>query len=251
MAKQTKKISAYTDVTTISSTQRIPLTDSNGGVTKISLANLKAAMLAGMSLDAMQDNVFIYTVDSSGTLRLVRPAKWDQYKNSGYTPIGVGLMVGSKNLVIALDETTATWSSAAVSAGGYTTSNRKSAMNDWAGETSKTAQMTHAECNTAAYAPGYCALYSKLNSDSKGLGAGAWWLPSLAELMLIYANVAKINYALSLIDGATQLDTSTWYWSSTEYSQAYAWGLNFGTGGITYTTKATSSLRVRPVSAFQ
>ena len=35
---------------------------------------------------------------------------------------------------------------------------------------------------------------------------------------------AKINYALSLIKGAQQLDTS-WYWSSTEYSPADAWVL--------------------------
>ena len=76
-----------------------------------------------------------------------------------------------------------------------------------------------------------------------------WWLPSLGELFCIYANMRKINYALSLINGATQL-AETWYWSSTEYSATLAWRLGLSNGNASSNTKATSKGRVRPVSAF-
>ena len=67
---------------------------------------------------------------------------------------------------------------------------------------------------------------------------------------MMYANKAKINYALSLIKGAQQLDTS-WYWSSTEGSPANAWGLCFGDGTHYYwLIKVKDKYHVRPVSAF-
>lgn len=104
--------------------------------------------------------------------------------------------------------------------------------------------------NTADYAPGYCRLYSRANSNGKGLTAGYWWLPSVGELLMMYANKAKINYALSLIKGAQQLDTS-WYWSSTEGSPASAWYLYFGDGNLgTWGGKVKGKYHVRPVSAF-
>ncbi len=80
--------------------------------------------------------------------------------------------------------------------------------------------------------------------------AGYWWLPSAGELLMMYANKAKINYALSLIKGAQQLDTS-WYWSSTEYSPAGAWLLSFGDGYFFHWNgKVRDKRHVRPVSAF-
>jgi hypothetical protein len=67
--------------------------------------------------------------------------------------------------------------------------------------------------------------------------------------MMIYANKYKINYALSLISGATQLSES-WYWSSTEYSATAAWSLSLSNGYAGNFTKATNPYRVRAVSAF-
>lgn len=67
---------------------------------------------------------------------------------------------------------------------------------------------------------------------------------------MMYANKAKINYALSLIKGAQQLDTS-WYWSSTESSPAGAWYLYFGDGDLgNWNGKVKGKGHVRPVSAF-
>jgi len=67
--------------------------------------------------------------------------------------------------------------------------------------------------------------------------------------MMIYANMTKINYALSLITGAQQL-AETWYWTSTEYSAAYAWGLYLSNGYMNSYTKASRRYWVRAVSAF-
>lgn len=249
--KKTKTLAAVTAVTTVNTSQTIPLTDASGNVTKISLANLKAALLAGINLNSINDGVFImFHRNSDNYPLMVKPDKWASYQSSGEIAEGVVVVEGGKILVVAPTETSLYWSSAAVSGGGKTTSDRLTALDDWTGKASTAAQITHAECSSASYAPGYCAQYSRVNANGKGLTAGRWWLPSLGELMMIYANMRKINYALSLIEGATQLG-ETWYWSSTESSATYAWYLNlYNVGGADYSTKAASQFRVRAVSAF-
>lgn len=249
--KKTKTLAAVSAVSTVNTDQYIPLTDGSGNVTKITLANLKASLLGGLNLNAMNDGVFIMFHRNSDDYPLaVKPDKWASYQNSGEIAEGVMIVEGGKILVVAPTEATLTWSSAAVSAGGKTTTDRLTALDDWTGKTSTAAQVTHAECNTTSYAPGFCASYERVNANGKGLTAGRWWLPSLGELMMIYANMRKINYALSLINGATQL-AETWYWSSTEHSATNAWYLYLSDGYAGYwTAKAASQRGVRPVSAF-
>ena len=248
--KKTKTLAAVTTVTDVTASQFIPLTDGSGNTTKVSLANLKAALLAGIDLNSINDGVFImFHRNSDDYPLMVKPHKWASYQSSGEIAEGVVVVEGGKILVVAPTETSLYWSSAAVSGGGKTTSDRLTALDDWTGKASTAAQITHAECSSASYAPGYCAQYSRVNANGKGLTAGRWWLPSLGELMMIYANMRKINYALSLIEGATQL-AETWYWSSTEYSATYAWSLGLNDGFAYYTTKAASQGRVRAVSAF-
>ncbi|MBQ4533098.1 MAG: hypothetical protein IJA24_07665 [Alistipes sp.] len=248
--KKTKTLAAVTTVTDVTTSQYIPLTDASGNTTKVSLANLKASLLAGIDLNSINDGVFImFHRNSDNYPLMVKPHKWASYQNSGEIAEGVVVVEGGKILVVAPTETSLYWSSAAVSAGGKTTSDRLTALDDWTGKASTAAQITHTECSGASYAPGFCAQYSRVNANGKGLTAGRWWLPSLGELMMIYANMRKINYALSLIEGATQL-AETWYWSSTEYSATYAWYLGLSYGGAGYYTKASTQSRVRAVSAF-
>ena len=248
--KKTKTLGTVTTVTTVNTSQYIPLTDASGNVTKVTLANLKASLLGGLNLNAMNDGVFIMFHRKSDDYPLaVKPDKWASYQNSGEIAEGVMVVEGGKILVVAPTEATLYWSSAAVSAGGKTTTDRETALNDWTGKTSTAAQITHNECKTESYAPGFCASYERVNANGQGLTAGKWWLPSLGELMMIYANMRKINYALSLINGATQL-AETWYWSSTESSATNAWDLNLNDGNAVSTTKAAYQGRVRPVSAF-
>lgn len=200
--------------------------------------------------DKVTDGVFImFHRKSDDYPSMVKPDKWASFQSRGEIAEGAVVVEGGKILVVAPTETSLYWSSAAVSAGGKTTSDRLTALDDWTGKASTAAQITHAECSSASYAPGYCAQYSRVNANGKGLTAGRWWLPSLGELMMIYANMRKINYALSLIEGATQL-AETWYWSSTEFSATGAWYLELNDGIASGYTKATNQFRVRAVSAF-
>lgn len=253
--KKTKKLSGQATVTTINNDQKFPVTDANGKVMLISLANLKTALLAGMNLNGLYDGIFImYHRKSDDYPLMVKPHKWTSLQNSGEIADGVVVVEGGKILVVAPTESTSklTWSSAAISGGGTTTGDRVTAMNDWNGKanTAATIKASKADAitNTAQYAPGYCNLYSRANG--KGLTAGKWWLPSLGEMFMIYANMTKINYALSLITGATQL-VEDWYWTSTEGSATDAWSLSLG-GGYTnrWFAKASSTGGVRAVSAF-
>ena len=251
--KKTKTLKDVTTVSTVNASQFIPLTDGNGNTTKVSLAGLKNALLAGINLNSINDNIFIMFHRKSDDFPLmVKPDKWASYQNSGEIAEGVVVVEGGKMLVVAPTEATTVgllWSSAAVSAGGKTTTDRLTAFDDWTGKANTAAQITHAECNTEAYAPGFCAKYQRVNANGKGLTAGKWWLPSLGEQMMIYANLRKINYALSLIEGATQI-AETWYWTSTESSATNAWRLTLYNGLANYTAKATNKNRVRAVSAF-
>ena len=200
--------------------------------------------------DSLSEGVFIMFHRKSDNYPLmVKPDKWASYQSSGEIAEGVVVVEGGKILVVAPTETSLHWSSAAVSGGGKTTTDRLTALDDWTGKASTTAQITHAECSSASYAPGYCAQYSRVNANGKGLTAGSWWLPSLSELMMIYANMRKINYVLSLIEGAMQLK-ETHYWSSTEYSAVYAWFLELYYGILYRDTKAAGQHIVRAVSAF-
>lgn len=252
MAKQTKKLTAQTTVTTVTTAQKFPMTDANGNVTLITLANLKAALMGGLNLNALEDGVFVMFHSKSDDYPLmVKPHKWTSYQTSGEIAEGVVVVEGGKVLVVAPTEisTGLNWSSASVSGGGTTTTDRVTAMNDWNGKANTAAQITHSEASGTGYAPGFCHAYSRVNANGNGLTAGKWWLPSLGEMMMIYANLTKINYALSLIEGATQL-AEDWYWTSTESSATHAWFLNLTYGYMGYGTKATGTLRVRPVSAF-
>lgn len=76
-----------------------------------------------------------------------------------------------------------------------------------------------------------------------------WYIPSLGEMYRIFINKKAINEALDYIGGDRLQDK--WYWTSTEFSAAYAWGLSLS-GGSTgnWTTKASGTFRVRAVSAF-
>ena len=254
MVKQTKKIKANSSksTTTVANGEEFVKVDVNGQMTLIPLANLKTAIFGNMNVNAIEDGIFImYHRKSDDYPLMVKPHKWASIQSGGEVADGVVVVEGGKILVVAPTEsaTKLTWSSAAVSGGGTTTSDRVTAMNDWNGKTNTAAQIAHAEASGAGYAPGFCANYSRANANGKGLTAGKWWLPSLGEMMMIYANMTKINYALSLINGATQL-VEDWYWTSTESSASSAWLLYLTNGTAGNLTKASSTFRVRAVSAF-
>ena len=252
MSKTTKKLSQQTTTTTVASGDKFPKVNGSNQTTLISLADLKTAMLAGLNLNAIEDGIFImYHRKSDNFPLMVKPHKWTSTQSGGEVADGVVVVEGGHVLVVAPTEmpSKVNWSTAAVSGGGTTTSDRVTVMNDWNGKTNTNNQKTHAECNGTGYPVGFCVNYSRTNANGQGLTAGKWWLPSMGEMMMIYANMIKINYALSLISGATQLAEDA-YWTSTENSATYAWYLHLHDGRVNGTTKATYTFRVRPVSAF-
>ena len=207
-------------------------------------------------LSKLNYGVFImYHRKSDDFPLIVKPHKWTSLQNSGEIADGVAIVEGGKILVVAPTQATTklTWSSGEVSGGGTTTSDRVTALNDWNGKTNTQKQIAASKegavTNTASYAPGFCNLYSRSNANGKGLTAGKWWLPSLGEMMMIYANMTKVNYALSLISGATQLVEDS-YWTSTEASATNAWYLGLGTSYTHNGAKASLQSYVRAVSAF-
>lgn len=235
-------------------------------VTNASLNTMKPYLEKNM--DQMYDGVFImYHPANDGYPFMVAPSQWPSLEAGGEIADGVVIFEGGRHLVVAPTQADALpWSSAEVQAelpnygnddtftAQVTGNNRLAAMLDFNGRQHTDAAIKASSdahvTNTAAYAPGYCRLYSRANSKGKGLVAGYWWLPSVGELLMMYANKAKINYALSLIKGAQQLDTN-WYWSSTEGSSAGAWVLFFGGGYLNYWgNKVKVKYHVRPVSAF-
>ena len=253
MALEPKLLSGQTATATVASGEKFVKVDGNGNTTLITLDNLRSQLLGGQSLNALEDGIFIMTHRKSDNYPVMyKPHLWTAQQNAGEIADGVVVVEGGKVLVVApteCDSAGLLWSSEAVSGGGVTTSDRVTAYSDWAGKTNTAAQIQKTQCQGASYAPGFCAAYSRTNANGQGLTAGKWWLPSLGEMMMIYANMTKINYALSLISGAQQI-AETWYWSSTEYSAATAWGLLFSNGTITSGTKASTRGRVRAVSAF-
>ena len=74
------------------------------------------------------------------------------------------------------------------------------------------------------------------------------YIPSLGELYFMLAHFMQINAALEAVGGEPLHDD--WYWSSTQYSATYAWGLNLSYGNAYNYAKATRQYRGRPVSAF-
>ena len=252
MALEPKLLSGQTATATVASGEKFVKVDGNGNTTLITLDNLRSQLLGGQSLNALEDGIFIMYHNSGGTPLMVKPHKWTALQNGGETADGVVVVEGGKLLVVApteCDSAGLLWSSEAVSGGGVTTSDRVTAYSDWAGKTNTAAQITKTQCQGASYAPGFCAAYSRTNANGYGLTAGKWWLPSLGEMFMIYANMTKINYALSLISGAQQL-AETWYWTSTEDGATYAWNLILSYGNMYANTKASSRNRVRAVSAF-
>lgn len=235
-------------------------------ITNASAASMKYYLTK--NLNQIHDGIFImYHRTSDGYPLMVKPNDWPSLQSSGEVADGVAVFEGGRHIVVAPTQADALpWSSAAVQAdspnygnddsfaGGVSENNRLAATLDFNGRQHTDAAIRASSSshvtNTAAYAPGYCRLYSRANSKGKGLTAGYWWLPSVGESLMMYANALKINYALSLIKGAQQLDMTTWYWTSTERSSQGAWALAFSAGPLNWGDKVQNKGLVRPVSAF-
>ena len=217
---------------------------------RMSAANLKNE-LGSISIDDVIDNVFVMCHRSSDSYPVCyRPSEWAAQEAAGNVATGVLLIDGGRKLVIAPQEKTSTWSTCQLEC-GTKQSDRLLAQELYNGKENcaKILTNTTLAAEGDASAVGWCNAYERINAGGKGLKAGAWWLPSLGELYLMFANYTKINYALSKISGATLLSRNP-YWSCAEYSAQNAWYLHFHLGFQSNRDKSSNQFRVRPVSAF-
>lgn len=248
--KKTKTLAEVTTVTTINTDQYIPVTDAYGNVTKVSLESLKSAIFGGMGIDSINEGVYIacHNTIEGNRATLIELSKWNYYKERGEVADGVALVQGDKILVIAptdavlkMDETENVVSGIAIK------SNTTEAVSDWDGKNNTEQLLNNPNFNSPDRAIGFCAQYSRTNPNGIGLTSGSWWLPSCGELMFIFANIYRINYALSLIQGATKIDSSNSHWSSSTAKNNMMWTIYPGLRKVNSVYKG-NMFRVRPVS---
>jgi hypothetical protein len=109
-----------------------------------------------------------------------------------------------------------------------------------------------ANSNAIVAQAGHTSSAAKLCLDYQAGGFTDWYLPSNAELNILWNNVFNVNMGLSVISGATPVfPTSiccTNYWSSSEGASSNAWNL-YNYGYVNYSIKGTAG-QVRAVRAF-
>jgi len=165
---------------------------------------------------------------------------------SGKTAIGVVFDVTNK-LAIGLADASSTmyWWSSYEDVSGLENCTDNSTVKTSCGTNGKTnsAALVAAGYTNASYAAGYC-----YNQTTGGLAKGDWFLPSAKELYTVYTNKSTINTAITSAGGTTI--SSSYYWSSTEYSSNYAWELYMDYGDVYYLSKDDNDNYVRCAVAF-
>lgn len=221
---------------------RIPLLDASGnpiGSDTRQNIEVKEPLYTG--------NVMFASLDGD-YLRFRPMTDLNSYKS---TAVGAAIIEGGRTLIIAKDESSKQWATDNVTAGTGDT-DRAAAIADFNGKTKTDAIKTALGDN--APAAKYCLEYyptgiTGVTSGNGFVGAGHWWLPSMGELVMIWAHIIEVNRVLSAI-GGTPINMYSLYWSSTEYSAKYAWHLGTYNRFFYNGTTKTSSYPVRPVSAF-
>lgn len=179
----------------------------------------------------------IYLIFESGKALPFDPDKGienDQVANDGPVKY-IGIKWGSRTLAVALhdqansEDITLTAKKDETAYDGYI-DNYLDAVADWDGKTN-TEHLKQIGLNNGITL-----------SDNE-------YIPSLGEMLFVFLNRKAINEALEAV-GGTPID-GVWYWTSTEYSAAYAWYLVLLNGFVYYGTKASGTFRVRAVSTFQ
>ena len=188
----------------------------------------------------LEDGVYIL----HETLGVKSVEGWNPKNNDGV--IGILLIEDEHQLVVALEDAPEklTWSEERKLV-NQPIKNTTDAKSDFNGE--EYCRNLNSPDFPAAY---YCSNYKK--------GNRSWYLPSSGELWLIYRHLEEVQTALSIVGGkkfVTEWDEfAPCYWSSTEYSAVYAWGLYLidGSLGNGYSKVSIRNInKVRPVSNFR
>ena len=214
-------------------------------------------------LYAATDGCFVTFTQNSNAQQLAVPWwEWPAKEAAGEVANGVLVLIdGQAPIIVSPTETNLKWSEDLTVVNNDINADFTKAYVDYNGKTKTAAIMAQAaklfgedEENWTQYAPAWCNAYDRRHDKGKGqmigIGFGKWWLPSIAELIIIWKHKYAINQCLSVISGASQLSDS-WYWSSTESNAPFAWWLNLSSGLIHNTNqKNVYRMYVRAVAAF-
>ena len=181
-----------------------------------------------LTYSTIETGVYIYTKQDT----LVSAADWNSSNNTN----AVGVYVGTDlcRFIIAPEDasTSAVWGTYGTSvSSAYTTTTASNAQTDYAGQ-ANTAAIISQDTSTSNKAADYCNSYTFKNGKTG-------YLPALGEWYIAYNNQSAIGTAMSKI-GGTALTTSSYYWSSTQWSSYGAWLLNWNYGSVDYNPKAYS-----------
>lgn len=248
MAIKTRKISDW-------------LSANGQAITNASAASMKAYL--EQNLRSLQDGVYIGKIQKETWGSYMRCEAW-QITSIGISSADADAVVvqhGNTRVGIALVEPNDAMKWGSVqnnSSVGYQTSSDWSLLDGKTRTAAIMASSYYKNDSPSTYAVAYCYNYSKSHTGDPGgdvsIPAKSWYLPATGELEIIRSHFDTINLALQRIKNAgkqsADLLQRTRYWSSVEYSGTTAWNLYFDTGYRPNFAKATTSIRVRPVTEF-
>ena len=158
------------------------------------------------------------------------------------TAIAVVFDVNNK-LAIGLTQASSTliWANTATNISGLTnctSSNATMACDPNGKANSNVINALGSNYTGTSYAPGYC-----YNQTTGGLAQGTWFLPSASELYTLYLNKSKVSTGITSASGTAL--TSSYYYSSTEYSSSGAFRVSLSSGSASSGTKRSTKAYAR------
>lgn len=197
------------------------------------MGNDEKPVQAQLPKSSMEDGIYLVHADGKATLFELEYTKED---NIDSEVVAIGLKMSGFGIKIALhDEANGDGITLTTKANGNEENDRAYYTDDY---DDAVADMDGAR-NTNH-------LRNILNPKIKL--ADDWYIPSLGELYRIFINKKAINAALEFAKGDQLQDR--WYWTSTEGRATGAWDLGLRDGASYWNSKASSTCRVRAVSAF-
>ena len=127
----------------------------------------------------------------------------------------------------------------------YGNPNDGSIFDDYDGEGNTDKIVAYAKANNRRHPAAERVRAYSLSSDDPA--AGKYYLPSIAQMLLMIRYRNEIDKMLQLVSGSAF--STGWYWSSTEYSSNYVWYVHGGSGYVNGGYNKTGACKVRPCVA--
>ena len=170
-------------------------------------------------------------------------------QKSNYYLLGVRLRAEGQKFIVAPYEQSQKWCSANVGVPGLANfgEGNTGVFRDVDGYANTQKILTYDDSTTTYTFPAAEACRDYVSQNINGSRA-EYFLGSIVQIIMLYKYRSVLNTALNTI-GATPLTTgNSSYWSSTQYSSASAWVMNFQAGYMYSFNNKTYSYVVRPLA---